>query len=88
MKDINNPLMDFLANNPQFTEIAKVMRAYENSIPIRVNGELRRITTLEYTMNPYTNAWVFKWNDSEWEGEYCEIIDVDMALLKDTKDGK
>ncbi len=85
---MNSPLLDFLANNPQFTEIAKIMRAYENGMPIRVNGELRRITILKYAMNPYTNAWEFKWNDSEWEGEYCEIIDVDMALLKDTKDGK
>lgn len=77
-----NPILDHLLSNPKFVEMAKIMGCYNNCMPVRINGEIKRVSNFEYNVNPHTYEWQFGFDLTDWEGEYNEVIDVDTSVFE------
>lgn len=78
-----NQIMEYMRHNPQFIEMDKLIWCHNNNIPARIDGEVKKITRIDWRIGPYMKDGIkFYFDTADWEGEANKIIDIDMSVFE------
>lgn len=78
-----HPITQYLLGNPLFVEMAKIMACCDRNLPVKINGEILKVTHYYYDYDPFgPSEMKFSYETAEWSGPYENVIEVDVDLFK------